>query len=266
MSTDKKKKTYDHFEIIGEVRGVLDKDDRITLTIKESTGKEFDWKAFHASPFRGKVENGKIYHFKVTHAHEEGRQYPYRNLEELIGPAEMPSSGEMTSYRTPGGGAAGSPTAPRANSGGNFTPEAKIIERKSIEASQALMIQVDLLKAGFKIEDIPDVLDKMIENAKAVTTYYEGHRPELVAPAATPLTAPVSEATPNEKTAKLPTKIGHIGHFLTYCLNKHNFTRANVEDIVGALEGVETWGELVKQVDQEAANRMADMAKAVEAA
>lgn len=257
MSTDNKKR-IDHFEIIGRVMTQEDTGERFLVTIEESNGKEFKWKAFHASEFRGKLTTKEVYHFKVSHAHEDGRQWPWRNLDGLIGPVEMPASGEMTSYRTPDGGAAGSPTAPRA-SGGSFTPEAKIIERQSIEASQALMIQVDLLKAGFTIDEIPDVLDKMIENAKAINTYYEGKRPELVVPAAP---ADVSKPAANEKAAKIPEKIGHVGDFLTYCLRKHNLTRANVEDIVGDLDGVTEWDNLVIKIDEDIAQRFADLAKA----
>lgn len=265
MTTDgekKPKKTRDKFQIIAEVVGIVDTMEKFALTLKESDSSQWDWRAFHASEYQGKVENGKVYQFKVSLAHEEGRQYPYRNLDGLIGPAVMPASGEMTSYRTSDGGAAGS--APRANGGGNFTPEAKIIERKSIEASQALMIQVDLLKAGFTIEEIPDTLDKMIENAKAITTYYEGRRPELVAPVAPALSEAKPATTPRE--TKAPDNIEHIGNFLTYCHKRYKLTRANVEAITGDLEDITEWADLVFKVDEEIAMREKEMAKAAEAA
>lgn len=228
---DKPKKTTEKREIIGTVAGIGDEGPTLKLKLTESDGSSWDWKTFHASEIRGKVEVGKTYKFEVALVHEEGRQYPWRNLNSLIGPAEMPASGEMTSrpVSKTGGGA-----GPRANGSGERSLEQTIVTRNSIEAGNAVNMVIELLKLGFKMEDIPAAIEDVTVNADKLIDWMSGHWVELAPPAAAVATngdakKPASKSGNAAKAVDNPTNLGEL---LNTCMANWALTKKNVESIV----------------------------------
>lgn len=213
----------DKMEIIGEVTSITDEGDTLKAKIKESNGSEFEWKAFHASAFRGQIEIKKIYRFRVSLVHKDGRKWPYRNLDELVGPAEMPASGEMTSAIKKSGGGGGSSGSFNGSSNGM---EVKSFERHSIEAGNAASMVIELIKAGIPLDDIPAAVEQVLKNADTIVAWYESKR---MAPASAPASAPARSQGATAKTNGKPT---NVGEFLTWCLRTYKLNRKDVEEIL----------------------------------
>jgi hypothetical protein len=230
--TDKPEKTTEKREIIGKVLQITDEGKTLKLKLEESDGSSWDWKTFHASGFRGKIEFDKTYKFEIALVHEQGRPYPWRNLNSLIGPAEMPASGEMTSrpVAKSGGGA-----GPRANgSGGGRSIEQTIVTRNSIEAGNAVNMVIELLKLGYPMEEIPAAIEDVTANADKLIDWMSGHWVELAPPAAAVATngdvkKPASKTGNAAKAVDNPTNLGEL---LNTCMAKWALKKNDVEAIV----------------------------------
>ncbi len=231
---EKAKKRTEPREIIGTVKQISDEGTTLTLKLEESDGSAWNWKTFHASDIRGKVEFDKTYKFAVSLVHEEGRQYPWRNLSKMIGPAEMPASGEMTSRpgATPSNGA-----APHANGGGGGvrSMDQSILTRNSIEAGNAINMVIELMKLGIKPDEMAAALEELTANADKLVDWLSGHWVD-VAPAnmspATPATNGASKPATNGNAAKAVEHPTNPGELMNTCMAKWSLTRKDVEAII----------------------------------
>lgn len=228
----KPKKTTEKREIIGKVKQISDEGKTITLKLEESDGSAWGWKSFHASDFRGKVEFDKTYKFAVALVHEEGRQYPWRNLEKVLGPAEMPASGEMTSRP---GTTSTNGTAPRTGGGGGRTMDQTIVTRNSIEAGNAINMIIELMKLGVKPDEMPAAIEDLTANADKLIDWMSGHWVELMsppAPAASNGASKPAAKTGGGNAAKAVENPTNLGELLNTCMVNWALTRKDVESII----------------------------------
>lgn len=234
---EKPKKRTEKREIIGKVKQISDEGKTLTLKLEESDGSDWNWKTFHASDIRGKVEFDKTYKFAVALVHEEGRQYPWRNLEKIIGPAEMPASGEMTSRpgATPSNGA-----APHASGsgGGVRSMDQSILTRNSIEAGNAVNMVIELMKLGIKTDEMAAALEDLTANADKLIDWMAGHWVDVAPANMTPATPAAANGAskPAARTggnaAKAVEKPTNLGELLNTCMVKWSLTRKDVESII----------------------------------
>ncbi len=231
---DKPKKTTEKREIIGKVKQISDEGKTLTLKLEESDGSAWGWKTFHASDIRNKVEFDKTYKFAVALVHEEGRQYPWRNLDKVIGPAEMPASGEMTSR--PGAKTASS-AGPRPNGGGGGrTMDQTIVTRNSIEAGNAANMVLELMKLGTKPDEMAAAIEELTAHADKIIDWMSGHWVELSVPAQAPAANTNGASTPAKSgsgnSAKAVEKPANLGELLNTCMANWALTRKDVETII----------------------------------
>ena len=227
---EKPKKRTEQREIIGKVKQISDEGKTLTLKLEESDGSDWNWKSFHASEFRNKVEFDKIYKFSVSLVHEEGRRYPWRNLEKVLGPAEMPASGEMTSRpgATPSNGA-----AQHANGGGDVrSMDQSILTRNSIEAGNAINMVIELMKLGIKPDEMAAALEELTANADKLVDWLSGHWVDVAPVNMTPATTVAKPAKTGGNAAKAVEHPTNPGELLNTCMVKWSLTRKDVESIV----------------------------------
>ena len=177
-------------QIIGKVAGVdirsagknSDKE-KVFVKITESDGNTNEWGAWHIDTFKD-LGLRSVHKFRVTLKENTRGNGFFRNLEELLGPAEMPASGEMTSRLDGGSG---------LQSVGGSTPTVAVpvgLSNKELAIDVALKLYtfgipteamaevgIELLKAAVRIE-------KFMETYEAVKDPIE--KPERK-----------SQATPN---------------------------------------------------------------------
>lgn len=123
MTTDVKTE-----RLIGKVTGVGQRatasgDGSYTVVgIQEANGKSFDWKTFHQNTFKG-LEVGKTYEFEIKRPPNPNGQYPYRNLEGLIGEVDPSEVADRQRANAPasaaGGGGGASSWQPRDETSAN---------------------------------------------------------------------------------------------------------------------------------------------------
>jgi hypothetical protein len=249
---EKPKKISEPREIIGTVKQIQDEGKTLTLKLEESDGSTWGWRTFHASEIRGKVEFDKTYKFGVTLVHEDGRQYPWRNLTKLIGPAEMPASGEFTSR--PGAKPVNG-SAPHVASGGGGvrSMDQSILTRNSIEAGNAINMVIELMKLGITVEDMPAAIEDLTANADKLVDWLSGHWVDVAPPNMTPATPATNGAAKPAKTGgNMPQAVEHPanpGELLNTCMVKWSLTKKDVEAIVESDIGdITDFDEALKRV------------------
>ncbi len=231
--TEKAAKTTEKREIIGTVKGISDEGKTLKIKIEESDGSSWDWKSFHASEWRGKVEYDKTYRFAISLVMEEGRQYPWRNLDKLLGPAEMPSSGEMTSRPVSHTGGPAK-AAGGGGAGGGRSMDQTIVTRNSIEAGNAANIVIELLKLGTSMVDMPSAIEDVLANADSIIDWMSGHWVELSPSRPTTNGVARKPAAKESKgnAAKATDDPKNLGELLNTCIANWNLKRQDVEKII----------------------------------
>lgn len=140
--------------------------ERVSLELIESDDKKFTWtNIFHPSEFKA-LTMGDVYEFAVELLPtKEGKGF-HRNLSKVVGPAEMPPKGEMTSFIKKTAGASG-----QGGSGGGMSTEDRGRERASIESQTSINQVIKLIEAGWSIEEVESNLPKVLELAGRIETH-----------------------------------------------------------------------------------------------
>lgn len=219
----------DRFDIIAKIAGKTEGETKsnkstIKLELEESDGKKFTWTSFHVSEYQT-LKVGSTHQFTVSRPPNKDTQFqPYRNLEKYVGPAEMPASGEMTSYGqgvpTSGTGGGGPP----GNRGAS--PADRYAERISIESQGSIGTVLRLIESGMTLEQAEEAIPKVLELALKVEEHHAGAPIRRPAPASTntPATSTTSPngAAPSKKVdVDGIDKVENLGQFLTLCRKQY---------------------------------------------
>ena len=223
----------DKFDIIAKIAGKTEGQtqsekpkETIKLELEESDGKKFTWTSFHVTAFQP-LKIGTVHQFTVSRAPNKDTKYqPYRNLEDYVGPAQMPASGEMTSLGqgmptdTPG-----SPGGPGRGGGGGPSPADRWNERISIESQGSIGTVLRMIESGMTLEEAEANLDKVLELALKVEAHHAGAPTRR--PAAVVASAPAGSPSANGATSKPKAEVDgienveNLGQFLTLCRKKY---------------------------------------------
>lgn len=224
----------DKFDIIAKIAGKTEgltqsekPKETIKLELEESDGKKFSWMGFHVSEYQ-LLKIGSVHRFTVSRpVNKDTSKQPYRNLEGYVGPAEMPASGEMTSYGQ--GVAPGTPGAAPlgpGRSGGGQSPADRHAERISIESQGSIGTVLRMIESGMTLEEVASALPTVLELALTVEQHHAGAPTRRPAPAATSTPA-TSTTSPNGAAPKPKVdvdgidKVENLGQFLTLCRKQY---------------------------------------------
>ncbi len=243
----------DKFDIIAKIAGKTEgltqsekPKETIKLELEESDGKKFSWMGFHVSEFQT-LKIGSVHRFTVSRpVNKDTSKQPYRNLEGYVGPAEMPASGEMTSYGqgtapdTPGA----APLGP-GRSGGGPSPADRHSERISIESQGSIGTILRLIESGMTLEKAEEALPKVLELALKVEEHHAEAPKRRPAPAAVVANTPAASPSANGATSKPKAEVDgienvqNLGQFLTLVRKKYPAREATLrKDIEVALHMV----------------------------
>ncbi len=163
------------------------------VQIEDINGMKVTWTTFQTSMAQPLVL-GKWYEFEVaTPAKKEGSGV-WHNLEKVIrGPMEKPEAG------TKGEEAAVAATGPAhtVKSDAQFK-----IERTSLQRQGALGIVTRLIEHGIGMAELPDVVDKLLEEAVKVEAFYERAIDQPAAPAKRKTQGKAAAKTPPAEETK----------------------------------------------------------------
>ena len=235
--------------IVGKTEGQTKAEkpkDTITLELEESDGKKFSWKGFHVSEFQT-LKIGSVHRITVSRTPNSDPKFqPWRNLESYVGPAEMPASGEMTSYGQ--GMASGTPGAtggPGGRGGGGPSPADRWNERISIESQGSIGTVLRMIESGMTLEEVASALPTVLELALTVEEHYAQAPKRRPAPAAVVASAPAGSPSANGATSKPKADVDgienveNLGQFLTLCQKRYPAHTATLrKDIEVALHMV----------------------------
>lgn len=242
----------DRFDIIAKIAGKTEGQtqgdkpkETIKLELEESDGKKFTWTSFHVSEFQT-LKIGTVHQFTVSRVPNKDPKYqPYRNLEGYVGPAEMPASGEMTSYGQGVPAAAGGSTGAPGRGGGGASPADRWNERISIESQGSIGTVLRMIESGMTLEEVASALPTVLELALTVEQHHAGAPKRRPAPAAGVTNAPAGSPSANGATSKPKAEVGgienveNLGQFLTLCQKKYPAHTATLrKDIEVALHMV----------------------------
>lgn len=219
--------------IIGRVKGMGtdlvgegDKEkERLKLELEESNGKSFTWSTtWDKKPYREGCETGKVYEFEVSmmpNTKEGGKGY-FRNLRNLVGAAEMPARGEMTSYLKDGQpivtGASTTSNGNQSRGGKGMSDYDRTKERASIESQVSVKSVIAIMEAGYKIDEVADVLTEVLKQAGRIEEHLAGviGRRGIVdeAPAAKPQTQAKSSSASKAKPAPKEGELKNAGDLM----------------------------------------------------
>ncbi len=224
----------DRFDIIAKIAGKTEGQtqsekpkETIKLELEESDGKKFTWTSFHVSEFQT-LKIGTVHQFTVSRVPNKDPKYqPYRNLEDYVGPAQMPASGEMTSLGqgipTDTPGATGGPS----RGGGGASPTDRWNERISMESQGSIGTILRMIESGMTLEEVASALPTVLELALTVEEHHSQAPKRRPAPAAVVASAPAGSPSANGATSKPKAevdgidKVENLGQFLTLCLKKY---------------------------------------------
>lgn len=243
----------DKFDIIAKIaaktEGLTQSEkpkETIKLELEESDGKKFTWMAFHVSEFQP-LKIGSVHRFTVSRPpNKDTSKSPFRNLEAYVGPAEMPASGQMTSYGQGTGGAGPTGGAPGRSGGGGPSPIDRWNERISIESQGSIGTVLRMIESGMTLEEVASALPTVLELALTVEEHHAQAPKRRPAPAAVAAqAAPAGSPSTNGATSKPKAEVGgienveNLGQFLTLCQKKYPAHTATLrKDIEVALHMV----------------------------
>ncbi|KKL58449.1 hypothetical protein LCGC14_2225240, partial [marine sediment metagenome] len=181
---------------------------------------------------------------------------PYRNLEGYVGPAEMPASGEMTSYGQGVPAAATGGGGPGGNRGPS--PADKYAERISIESQGSIGTVLRLIESGMTLEQAEEALPKVLQLALKVEEHHAGapiRRPASASPTSTPIqsaSANGATSTPKVDVGGID-KVENLGQFLTLCQKNYPSHAAHLRDDIEkalhmSLEDLSDWKDAWAQL------------------
>ncbi|KKN78119.1 hypothetical protein LCGC14_0353460 [marine sediment metagenome] len=136
------------------------KDTKVQIVkLKEANGQSYEWSTFHAATFDG-YEVGDVIEIVPALKWRDGQQYPYRNVQSVLGKREVSeiNTFDVLAHR-PG------QTAETSGSTNGTYDQGKAIERRSIERQTSLKLVVELFKAGCGAGDLDDVVAYVIKAA-----------------------------------------------------------------------------------------------------
>ncbi len=138
------------------------------VELEEADGRKFTWTSFSTNEVKD-IELGKVYEFMVTRPENpKGGNNPFRNIEKVVGPAEMTARPQ-----SPGGSGTGS----REWNGitGEQQERFKAAERLGIDRHGAAGLVLRILEAGTicGINELEEMLPKVLAAAEIVETWYQ---------------------------------------------------------------------------------------------
>ena len=240
------------FDIIAKIAGKTEGQtqsekptDTIKLELEESDGKKFTWTSFHISEYQT-LKIGSTHRFTVSRpVNKDTSKQPYRNLEAYVGTAEMPASGEMTSYGQGMALGAAGPTGTPGRGGGGPSPADRWNERISIDSQGSVGTVLRMIESGMTLEEVASALPTVLKLALTVEEHHAQAPKRRPAPVAVVASAPAGSPSANGATSKPKGEVDgienveNLGQFLTLCQKKYPAHTATLrKDIEVALHMV----------------------------
>ena len=132
------------------------------LELEEADGGKFNWISFDPSAVKD-VQVGKTYQFMVSRPPNKNGGRPYRNIESVIGPADLTVARPGPATSTDDN-----------DSGGQLTAQLQAIEIQSVERRGAVDVVLRLMGLGVSLDDMGLALERVLGLAERVEAYY-GH-------------------------------------------------------------------------------------------